>query len=112
MNHSILKIHNTINDKFGTGFVIGKDSNGVFILTCGHVINGVEEQLLVDGKAAKTIQNNYSSGLDLAVVYVENLDLKVFTFSNPIENTGYSVIGFTKLGKDIKKEEINQIRIK
>ncbi|WP_300179150.1 serine protease [uncultured Aliivibrio sp.] len=112
MNHSILKIHNTINDKFGTGFVIGKDSNGVFILTCGHVINGVEEQLLVDGKAAKTIQNNYSSGLDLAVVYVENLDLKVFTFSNPIENTGYSVIGFTKLGKDIKKEEINHIRIK
>lgn len=112
MHNSILNITSTTNNNFGTCFAISSNSEGTHLVTCGHVINNCGDNFLVDGKPASVVSNHYAKGLDIAVIYVKGLTLKAFTFSHPFENQGYTVTGFTALGKDIKKEPIENIRIK
>jgi len=112
MHNSIMKVSNTKNSSFGTGFIIDTNDDGIFIITCGHVVNGVEKNLLVDNVSANLIINTYSEDLDLALLFVKNLSGKKLDIELEKESNNGYVIGYTKLMDSAKKESITDIRIK
>lgn len=111
MNNSILHITNETKTCLGTGFIVDKDENGVFIITCGHVINNCQGSILVDNKPSKVIDNQYENGLDLAILYVEGISLNPLPISTKITNSTVKVIGFSPLLQYKKLESINNIKI-
>lgn len=112
MHNSIIQISNESKSCLGTGFVIDKDIDGVFVATCGHVVNNCGETILVEGKRSEIIVNSYDDGLDLAVLYVKDLNIEPLPITDSKLDKTAKVIGFSKLGSDSKKEPINNIRIK
>lgn len=113
MIDSVLKVSCTGNSAFGTCFAISNSDKDTFFLTCGHVVNDCSSgNLLIDGRPATMIKNLYDEGLDLALLKVDNFHVEPLSFCDPNESQGHEVIGFTSLGKDIKKETIDKIRIK
>lgn len=74
LTHAIVKITSRAeqNDNFGTGFVIYRDRDGDYVLTCKHVVNAVgREHIAVDGHPAQEIACGREDALDLAVLRVE-----------------------------------------
>jgi serine/threonine-protein kinase len=65
---SLLLITNSENQSFGTGFVIYKERNYSYILTCSHVVEDVPKSLKVDSVDAKIVYKGSSDGLDLAII--------------------------------------------
>jgi hypothetical protein len=63
------------NESFGTGFVIDKDDQRTYLLTCAHVVKDVggPEQLKANGLPATLIVSGEDNGFDLAVLRVEGL---------------------------------------
>ncbi|NET86331.1 MAG: trypsin-like peptidase domain-containing protein [Moorea sp. SIO1F2] len=63
------------NRKFGTGFVIHKDTHNTYLLTCAHVVNDVggAETIRANGLPATVIASGEDKGFDLAVLTVEGL---------------------------------------
>ena len=112
MHKSILLITDKKKTYMGTGFVIDKDDDGVFVVTCGHVINNRDKTLLVDGKKPKIIKNEYENGLDLAILYVKGLDIEPLEVSDDKSAENVQVIGYSKLSGVPKREPINDISIK
>lgn len=112
MHNSIFQITNKSNNSLGTGFVIDKDDEGVFVVTCGHVVNGCDESVLVGNVNSKIIKNNYDIGLDLAILYVEGLEGEPLPIADKTILDKCRVIGFSKVLNDTKKEEINNILVK
>lgn len=111
MNKSILHISSDINNCLGTGFIVDKDENGVFVITCGHVVNNCQGSILVDDKPSKVISNKYEDGLDLAILYVEGILLEPLPISSKPTTSMVKVIGFSPLLKYKKLESINDIKI-
>jgi len=66
---AILKISSAHGNGLGTGFVIDKDEQGVFVATCGHVVHSCGEVVLVDNQEATVLKNHYDEGLDIAILY-------------------------------------------
>lgn len=68
---------NPNNRRFGTGFVIHKDNNETYILTCAHVIDDVEgskqSPVKADGHVARVVALDDDRFPDLAVLKVEGL---------------------------------------
>lgn len=60
---------------FGTGFVIYRDFNSTYLLTCAHVVRDVggPEQVKAAGIPARAIASGTPEGFDLAVLRVEGL---------------------------------------
>lgn len=113
MINSVLKVSCTSSSSFGTCFAISSIDNVTHFLTCGHVVNNSSNgSLFVDSYPATIVKNLYDKGLDLALLRVDNLKVEPLSFCEPDESQSHEVIGFTNLGKDIKKEIINKIRIK
>ena len=112
MHKSILLITNESSSNLGTGFVIDKDSKGVFVATCGHVVNGHNNSILVEGKKAEILKNEYSNGLDLAILYVDGLDMMPLSISDEKSAESVQVIGYSRLSGVPKREPINDVRIK
>lgn len=112
MNNSILQISSDKKNCLGTGFVIDKDKNGVFVATCGHVINSCQENILVEGHSSEIIENKYKDGLDLAILYVKGLFHEPLSISEKLTTSNVKVIGYSKLLGHNKKEPINDIEIK
>jgi hypothetical protein len=58
---------------FGTGFVIHRDEQAAYVLTCAHVVRDVggSEQVRADGIPATVIALGEDDGFDLAVLRVE-----------------------------------------
>lgn len=112
MHNSVLQISNDSKSLVGTGFVIDKDGGGVFVATCGHVVNSCGQIILVEGNEAKIIINSYDSGLDLAVLYVEGLTQNALSVVEDKAAETVNVIGFCKLLSDPKRESINDIPVK
>ena len=108
---SILQITSS-KECLGTGFVVKQDTNGIFIATCGHVLKTCDEQVLVDGKVAKVIKNEYSKGLDIAILYVEGLIRTPLTLNPSLSPTTVRVVGYSKFLDAVKKEPINSIPLK
>ncbi len=112
MNNSILQISNKSTNCLGTGFVIDKDNEGIFVATCGHVINRCKDNILVDGKDAQLIKNTYNDGLDLAILYVSGLDIEPLCILDDTSVVSATVIGYSKLLSNPKREPINNITLK
>ncbi|HFG1969008.1 TPA: hypothetical protein ACGF6M_002278, partial [Vibrio cholerae] len=112
MDESIVKVHCRENKYFGTGFVIKSEQSGCYILTCGHVINNLKGQILVDDKFARVEKNKYNDGLDIALLFVDGMKAIEFGLIEPNEASSYTVHGFTTLANKIKKEPIKNIKIK
>lgn len=112
MHNSILEITNESRSSLGTGFVIDKDHNGIFVATCGHVVNDCGETILVEGKKPKVLKNCYLDGLDLAILFVEDIDKEPFLIIDNKSAEIAQVIGYSKLLGDPKRESINNIQIK
>lgn len=111
MNNSILHISNDTNTCLGTGFIIDNDENGVFVITCGHVVNNCQGSILVDDKPSKVIDNQYENGLDLAILYVKGISVAPLSISPKITESMVKVIGFSPLLQYKKLESINDIKI-
>lgn len=111
MNNSVLEITNRKGSALGTGFVIKLDDNGVFIATCGHVVNSCSDEILVNEKPSEIICNKYGDGLDLAILYVKGLKLQPFNLALA-GNTQAKVIGYSKIIGINKKETIPNISVK
>ena len=109
---SILKISSSNGKGLGTGFVIDKDEKGVFVATCGHVVNTFGEAILVDDKEATVLKNHYDEGLDIAILYVEALQREALTVEYNSEAKKVKVQGFTYFGADVKKETMSDIDAK
>lgn len=112
MDSSVLYISNKAGDLLGTGFVIDSDERGVFVATCGHVVNK-HSDIFVENNAAAIILNNYENGVDLAVLYVENINRTPLTIAvKPADSSNVKVIGFTTLLNNPKREAISNIKYK
>ncbi len=67
---------------FGTGFIIHRDEQAAYVLTCAHVVKkvGESERVIADGIPAKVIALGEDDGFDLAVLRVEEpLEKPVFS---------------------------------
>jgi S1-C subfamily serine protease len=60
---------------FGTGFVIHKEGQAVYLLTCAHVVRDVggSEKVIAGGTPATVIASGEKQGFDLAVLRIEGL---------------------------------------
>jgi len=105
MKNSIVNIESVTNSSFGTGFVIDSDENGVYILTCKHVLEDVVHPI-VDAVMAKVVAED--DFIDMVVLYVSKLQLKVFPLQKePCSNLEVEVIGFSNFNKDsLQKQHI------
>ena len=63
---------NRENARFGTGFVIHRDVNSTYILTCAHVISaiGSPDDLTIDGHRARVVASGENVDVDLAIAKV------------------------------------------
>jgi hypothetical protein len=113
MNNSVLKITNINGSALGTGFVVKVDDHGIFIATCGHVVNSCGNKVLVDGNISEVICNKYSesAGLDLAILYIKGVKLEAFKLAR-VGNGTVKVIGYSKIIGVSKKETISNITVK
>ena len=71
MNDALVLITNSENQSFGTGFVIKKELDYSYILTCSHVVEHTPNTLFADSIKAEIIYIGSSDGLDLAVLKVK-----------------------------------------
>ncbi|MCK4503240.1 MAG: trypsin-like peptidase domain-containing protein, partial [Desulfuromonadales bacterium] len=112
MDRSILRISSKSKNVIGTGFVVDRDNEGVFVATCGHVVNDCGEKVLVEGKESSLIKNNYSDGLDLAILYVLGLSNEPLPILENKTAEVSKVIGYSTLLDDPKRESINEVPVK
>lgn len=112
MHNSVISITNKEKNSLGTGFVIDRDENGSFIATCGHVVNSCGQSVIINGMEATIISNGYEDGVDLAVLYAKDVDLKPLPVCLNEKAIKASVIGYTKLKSDPKRETITNIPLK
>ncbi len=110
MINSILHITDKDKRLLGTSFVVDVIDNKFIVATCGHVINNKDE-IFVDNFPAKVINNKYDSGIDIAILEVENLNKEPLTLAIH-ESEDLKVIGYTNLSTKIKKEPIDKIKPK
>jgi hypothetical protein len=96
---------NKNNGSFGTGFVIDKCENGIYILTCQHVVDEVKTPTVND-KPAEIVAT--SEFLDMAVLHVKGLDLQPFPLQiEACEENDVHAIAFAKFTQElVQKKEI------
>jgi WD40 repeat protein/SAM-dependent methyltransferase len=61
------------NTRFGTGFVIHREPNCTFILTCGHVVRAIggPTMMIADGQSGVLIASGEHVDIDLAIIRVD-----------------------------------------
>lgn len=96
---------NKNNGSFGTGFVIDKCDNGIYILTCQHVVDEVKTPTVND-KPAEIVAT--SEFLDMAVLHVKGLDLQPFRLQiESCQDNDVHAIGFAQFTQGlVQKKEI------
>lgn len=112
MHNSVLLISIDNGTTIGTGFVIENTDQGIYVATCGHVVNK-GTKIEVSDKNAVVVQNFYKDDIDLAILYVEDLnDLKPFRLAQNSTTQKATVIGYSKLSNVPKREDIKNIEVK
>ena len=109
---AILKISSANGNGLGTGFVIDRDKNGIFVATCGHVVNRCTDDVLVDNREATVVDNYYDEGLDIAILYCKGVDIEPLKVAYDTQAKQVRVEGFTYFGDGIKKEQMSHIEAK
>ncbi|MDP2851169.1 MAG: serine protease [Sulfuricurvum sp.] len=112
MLNSVFLISGPDQRCIGTGFVIDQNDDGVFVATCGHVINNCTQGVYVENYLAEIILNKYDDGLDLGVLFVKGLQQTPFLLSEESDTQKVKVIGYSRFMDKSKKETIYNIPIK
>jgi hypothetical protein len=90
-------------DDFGTGFVLHRDEQGAYVLTCAHVVRvvGGLEKVKVGGIPAVVVASGSEDRIDLAVLRVEGLLDKPSLYLCAIgeKNKAFRTAGFQLYGK-------------
>ena len=101
MNSSVVLITNKKNKSFGTGFVIYKDKNYSYILTCFHVVESIIDSLLINyTHEAKVIVDGSSQGIDLAILKIKVGDEVPFDLLKASSCKDFKVIGYKPFIKE------------
>ncbi len=106
MKNSIVNIESVINKSFGTGFVIHRDTNGVYILTCKHVLEDVAHPMIEEVVAKVVAKGDF---IDMVVLYVSKLQIEAMPLQEECcHNLKVEVIGFSNFNKaSLQKEHID-----
>lgn len=106
VKQSIVNIESLATNSFGTGFVIESDENGVYVLTCKHVLEDVVHPI-VESVVAKVVATG--EFIDMAVLYVPKLKLPQLSFQKEsCPNLEVEVIGFRNFSPcSLQKEHID-----
>ena len=103
VKNSIVKIESVSNSSFGTGFVIDQNSEGVFILTCQHILDDVEIPV-VEQVLAKVIAQDHF--VDMAVLFVPKLTQAPLTLqSASCHHVNVEVIGFSHFNQNLTQKK-------
>ena len=111
MTESIVTIEseNQSNDGFGTGFVIYNDGQGIFILTCKHVVDEVGSPV-VNELFAQIIAS--SNTIDMTLLYVPKLNLKALPMQiDSCDSLEIDVIGFSLFNQDYTQKKHIQAKL-
>ena len=104
MKNSIVKIESISNKSFGTGFVIHSDENGVYILTCQHILDDVATPIVVEKVLAEVIAQD--SFVDMAILYVSKLQLDPLSLQKESCNKlEVDIIGFSHFNQDMTQKK-------
>jgi len=103
MKSSVVKIESIINSNFGTGFIIDKDDNGVYILTCQHIIEDVQKPMVEQVLAKIIIEDSF---IDMAILYVPKLQQEPLTLQRASCNSRHvKIIGFSKFNQTMTQKQ-------
>jgi hypothetical protein len=103
MKSSVVNIEGVNNSSFGTGFVIDSDKRGVYILTCGHVVDDVGTPV-VENVLAKVVAKG--KFIDMAVLYVSKLHLSPLPLQiDECDSLDVEVIGFSSFNKSLTQKK-------
>jgi hypothetical protein len=101
---SVVYIGSSTNSSFGSGFVIDKDKNGVFILTCQHVLDEVVIPIINNIEADVIARGNYN--IDMALLYLRGVQLKPFSLQRrDCDSLDVEVIGFSHFNKTLNQKK-------
>jgi len=105
MKDNIVYIESSINNSFGTGFVIDEDENGVYVLTCQHVVDDVEVPLIEKVLATVVTEPHF---IDMAVLYVKGVHIAPLPLQfEGCDSLQVEVIGFSYFdAKSRQKQKI------
>jgi len=72
---SIFLIQSSTTKSIGTGFVVYADKQGAYLVTCMHVVEACDKNVLeVHGQKAELIKQGLIEEIDLALLYVKGLE--------------------------------------
>jgi len=111
VKNSIVNIESVSNHSFGTGFVIHHDKNGVYLLTCKHVLEDVVHPMVDDVVAKVVAEGDF---IDMVVLFVSKLQIKAIPLQEECcHSLKVEVIGFSNFSKaSLQKEHIDAILYK
>jgi hypothetical protein len=99
---SIVQVNNNqnSNDVFGTGFIIGQDDSHVYVLTCAHVIEKLEDvkSVRIRGREVDVERAGKGNEIDLSILKMKRTQADKFLelqFSEPVKQK-VIIIGFHK----------------
>jgi hypothetical protein len=112
-DNSTFLIKSSQNTSFGTGFVVYKNGNLSYLVTCAHVVESCKENsLLVQGKVATLVAIGSKDEIDLAVISVKDLECQPLNLAtiNVYEDMKFQVKGFKKhLNQNHKFESLDGV---
>ena len=108
MSRYVVNIESQTNSSTGTGFVIHMDEQGIYILTCKHVVDEIGIPFIEEVEAKVLTHSKF---IDLAVLYIEkhylqHLELKTLPLqTKSCDNRDVTIIGFSKFNRGIDQKE-------
>lgn len=111
-NESVVLILSKTNPNiFGTGFIIYKESGFTYILTCAHVLDDLDGQILIEKESAEIVISGADFGIDLAILRIAKI------LTGPLLTIGVeakkgdsvTVIGFQQFGNYHRTKELEGI---
>ena len=98
-----IKSENQSNDGFGTGFVIYNDGEGVYILTCKHVVDDVVSPVINELFAQIIVSSNT---IDMTLLYVPRLNLIALPMQiDSCDSLEIDVIGYSLFNQDYRQKK-------
>lgn len=110
LREAVVKITGSDSGHFGTGFVIHKEENASYVLTCSHVVDVVgKDKLQAADCPALVVASDTEDGFDLAVLRVEaGLDFPVLQLQAAGgENQTVTTAGYYEYGKQCLIQDLN-----
>lgn len=103
MKDNIVYIKSSTNNSFGTGFVIDEDENGIYVLTCQHVVDDVEVPLIEKVLATVVTEPHF---IDMAVLYVKGVHIPPLLLQfEGCDSLQVEVVGFSYFDAESRQKQ-------